>query len=81
MPQAVEMYMLAAMTPQYQKALRGYPGDAEWNLEEYAVFSCQKTLRGSMDLIVTLRLVTTTLTPPLEKEKLSEPLSVDKREC
>ena len=34
-----------------------------------------------MDLIVTLRLVTTTFTPPLEKEQMSEPLSVDKREC
>ena len=34
-----------------------------------------------MDLIVTLRLVTTTLTPPLEKEKMSERLSTDKREC
>lgn len=28
MPQAVEMYMLAVMTPQDQKALRGYPGAA-----------------------------------------------------
>jgi len=34
-----------------------------------------------MDLIGTLRKVPTTLTPPLEKEKMSEPLSVDKREC